>query len=265
MSVRRSPHMNVMVDAAEKAGRSLIRDFGEIENLQVSRKGPGDFVSNADMKAEKVVREVLEKARPNYGFLMEETGESKGSDGEHRFIVDPLDGTSNFLHGLPQWCVSIALERAGEIIAGVVFDPVKNDLFWAEKGLGAMMNNRRIQVAARKGLADTLISAGVFPETQAVIDSLLKQGAGVRSYGSCCLDLCYVAAGRFDAYLETGLKPWDKAAGMLIVRESRGIVTEFNGGSNVVAGNGILAANATIHADLLRIINGPAAKAAAAQ
>ncbi len=265
MSVRRSPHMNVMVDAAEKAARSLIRDFGEVENLQVSRKGPGDFVSNADMKAEKIVREVLEKARPNYGFLLEEGGEVKGSDGEHRFIVDPLDGTTNFLHGIPQWCVSIALERNGEVICGVVHDPIKNETFWAEKGLGAMMNNRRIQVAARKGLGDSVISAGIFPETQAAVDALLKLGAGIRSYGSCCLDLCYVAAGRFDAYFEPGLKPWDKAAGALIARESRGIVTELKGGSNVNFGNGILAANAALHADILRAITGSAVKAAAAQ
>lgn len=265
MSVRRSPHMNVMVDAAEKAGRSLIRDFGEVENLQVSRKGPGDFVSNADMKAEKIVREVLQKARPSYSFLLEETGEIKGSDAEHRFIVDPLDGTSNFLHGLPQWCVSIALERAGEVIAGVVYDPIKNELFWAEKGLGAMMNNRRIQVAARKELGDALICAAVTPDTQNAIDGALKLGATVRSYGSACLDLCYVAAGRFDAYFETGLKPWDKAAGALIAREARGIVSEFDGGANVMSGNGILAANAALHAGLLRIINGTAAKAAVAQ
>lgn len=264
MSVRRSPHLNVMVDAAEKAGRSLIRDFGEVENLQVSRKGPGDFVSNADHKAEKVVREVLEKARPNYSFLLEEGGEVKGSDGEHRFIVDPLDGTTNFLHGIPQWCVSIALERNGEVIAGVVHDPIKNETFWAEKGLGAMMNNRRIQVAARKSLADSVISAGIFPETQNAIDALLKAGAGIRSYGSACLDLCYVAAGRFDAYFENGLKPWDKAAGVLIVRESRGIATELNGGGNAIFGNGVLAANATLHGDILRAISGSAVKAAAA-
>lgn len=265
MSVRRSPHMNVMVDAAEKAARSLIRDFGEVENLQVSRKGPGDFVSTADTKAEKIVREVLEKGRPTYGFLLEESGEIKGSDGEHRFIVDPLDGTTNFLHGIPQWCVSIALERNGEIISGVVHDPIKNETFWAEKGLGAMLNNRRLQVAARKGLGDSVVSAGIFPDSQNAIDALLKLGAGVRSYGSACLDLCYVAAGRFDAYFEGGLKPWDKAAGALIVRESRGIVSEIGGGSNVVFGNGILAANATLHADILRAINGSAAKAAAAQ
>ncbi len=265
MSVRRSPHMNVMVDAAERAGRSLIRDFGEVENLQVSRKGPGDFVSNADMKAEKIVREVLEKARPNYSFLLEEGGEVKGSDGEHRFIVDPLDGTTNFLHGIPQWSVSIALERAGEVISGVIYDPIKDEMFWAEKGLGAMMNNRRIQVSSRKNIADSVICAGVTVDTLPAIDTLTRLGAVPRSYGSACLDLCYVAAGRFDAYFETGLKPWDKAAGMLIAREARAIVTEIKGGSNVVFGNGVLAANGSLHGDVLRAISGSAGKAAAAQ
>lgn len=254
MSVRRSPHLNVMVETAEKAGRILLRDFGEVENLQVSRKGPGDFVSTADHKAERLIRELLEKARPTYGFLLEETGEVKGQDSEHRFIVDPLDGTTNFLHGLPHWCVSIALERNGEIIAGAVHDPVKNETFWAEKGLGAMMNNRRIQVAARKSLTDALISTAVIADLQPGIDSLVKAGATIRSYGSACLDLCYVAAGRFDAYFENQLKAWDKAAGSLIVREAKGIVSELNGGANVVNGNGTLAANSSLHGDILRAI-----------
>jgi myo-inositol-1(or 4)-monophosphatase len=211
MSVRRSPHLNVMVDTAEKAGRTLLRDFGEVEQLQVSKKGPGDFVSTADHKAERLIRELLEKARPSYGFLLEETGEIKGQDGEHRFIVDPLDGTTNFLHGLPHWCVSIALERNGEVIAGVVHDPVKNETFWAEKGLGSMLNNRRIQVSARKNLTDALISTAFTPALRAGIDNLEKQGAVIRSYGSACLDLCYVAAGRFDDYFEDQLTEWVKA------------------------------------------------------
>ena len=261
----RSALLNVMVQSALKAGKSLARDFGEVQNLQVSVKGPGDFVSQADFKAEKIVRDELLKARPTYGVLGEESDEIKGTDGAHRWIVDPLDGTTNFLHGIPQFAVSIALERNGEVISGVVHDPIKNETFWAEKGLGAMMNNRRIQVAARKGLGDSVISAGIFPDTQNTVEALLKLGAGIRSYGSCCLDLCYVAAGRFDAYFEGGLKPWDKAAGALIVRESRGITTEINGGNNVVFGNGILAANATLHADILRVMNGSAVKAAAAQ
>lgn len=257
MSVRRSAILNVMVEAAEKAGRSLVRDFGEVENLQVSRKGPNDFVSNADHKAEKVVREVLEKGRPKYGLMLEEGGEHKGEDGEHRFIVDPLDGTTNFLHGIPHWCVSIALERAGEIVAGVVFDPILNDLFWAEKGLGAQMNNRRLQVAGRTALADSVICSGG-ADMSAARQLVEKHGASLRDYGSACLDLCYVACGRFDGYFESGLKPWDKAAGVLIVREAKGIVTEIDGGKNTTYGNGVIASNAALHGELVKLIK-PAA------
>ncbi len=254
MSVRRSPHMNVMVETAEKAGRILLRDFGEVEQLQVSKKGPGDFVSTADHKSERLIRDLLEKARPSYGFLLEETGEVKGQDKENRFIVDPLDGTTNFLHGLPHWCVSIALERQGDVIAGVIHDPVKNETFWAEKGLGAMVNNRRIQVAARKNLTDALISTAVIPSLQPGIDNLVKAGATIRSYGAGCLDLCYVAAGRFDGYFEDQLKTWDKAAGTLIVREARGVVSELDGGGNILTGNGTLAANSALHGDILRAL-----------
>lgn len=252
MNVRRSAHMNVMVDAAEKAGRGLVRDFGEVENLQVSRKGPGNFVSAADHKAEKTIRDILLKGRPNYSFLMEEAGAVKGSDTEHRWIIDPLDGTTNFLHGVPHWSVAIALEKNGEIVAGVVYDPIKDEMYWAEKGIGASMNNRRLQVAARTALNDALVTTCPMPETQDVIASLHARGTGVRSYGSACLDLCYVAAGRMDAYFEAGLQPWDKAAGMLIAREARAVVTELDGGSNVVMGKGILAANSAIHAELLK-------------
>ena len=258
MSVRRSAHMYVVVEAAETAGRSLIRDFGEVENLQVSRKGPNDFVSTADHKAEKIVRDILEKGRPKFGLLLEETGEIKGEDGEHRFIVDPLDGTTNFLHGIPHWCVAIALERAGEIVAGVVFDPILNDLFWAEKGLGAQMNNRRLQVAGRQSLSDSLICSGG-PDMATTRQQIEKLGGGLRDYGSACLDLCYVACGRFDGYFEAGLKPWDKAAGALIVREAKGIVTELGGGKDTTYGNGILAANPALHKDLLALVKPAAA------
>ena len=252
-----------MVDAAEKAGRALVRDFGEVENLQVSKKGPGDFVSVADQRAEKIISEILLKGRPSYSLLLEEGGEVKGGDGEHRFIVDPLDGTTNFLHGLPHWCVAIALERNGEVIAGVVHDPIRNETFWGEKGLGAMMNNRRIQVSARKSLTDSLLTTEISDDVQAGIDLFRKQGATVRSYGSACLDLCYVAAGRFDGYFQTGLKPWDKAAGALIAREARAIVTELGGGPNVVHGHGIIAANNALHGELLQPFRGKAKAAAA--
>lgn len=253
---RRSPHMNVMIETAEKAGRSLIRDFGEVENLQTSKKGPGNFVSAADHKSEALIREMLLKARPKFGFLLEESGEVKGEDTEHRWIADPLDGTTNFLHGIPHWCVSIALEKAGEIIAGVVHDPVKNETFWAEKGLGAYGNNRKLQVAARTSLTDALVTCEPVADLDEVIGFSKGSGSAVRSFGSACLDLCYVAAGRFDAYFESGLQPWDKAAGCLIVREAKGIVTEIDGGKNVVSGNGVLAANASLHAELLKKIQG---------
>lgn len=250
-----------MVDAAEKAGRSLIRDFGEVENLQVSKKGPGNFVSAADHKAEKIILGVLQKARPEYDLLMEESGLTKGIDRKTRWIVDPLDGTTNFLHGIPHWAVSIALEKDGDIVAGVVHDPVKNETFWAEKGTGAFMNSRRLQVAARTSLKEALVSTYAGGE-HAVKMLAGYEGSVVRMMGSAALSLAYVAAGRCDAYWEKGLQAWDAAAGSLIVREARGLVTDMSGGKDFVYGQNILAANASIHADLLKLFkSSPAAKA----
>ncbi len=247
MAARRSAYLNVMVDAAEKAGRALIRDFGEVEQLQVSRKGPGDFVSAADHKAEKILMEELLKARPTYGFLMEEAGEKKGEDPSHRWIIDPLDGTRNFLHGVPHWSISIALEKDKEIVAGVIHDPIKNELFHAEKGGGAFSSAKRLRVSARASLVDSLIGVGdKFFSANAAFPS----GMGVRRMGSACLSLAYVAAGRLDAYWEEGLAPWDKAAGSLIVKEAGGYVSEIDGGKNFVYGRGILAANPALHTEL---------------
>lgn len=260
-TARRSAYMNVMTDAAEKAGRALIRDFGEVEQLQVSRKGPGDFVSAADHKSEKILREELLKARPTYSFLLEEGGEIKGEDQNHRWIIDPLDGTTNFLHGLPHWCISIALEKDKEIVAAVIHDPIKNETFSAEKGGGAFSNSKRLRVAGRSSLNDALLTVGEeFFENKIELPDTSR----IRRTGSACLDLAYVAAGRFDAYWERGLKAWDKAAGSLIVREAGGYVSELDGGRNVVSGTGILAANPTLHAELLKRLNPSAVKAKAA-
>jgi myo-inositol-1(or 4)-monophosphatase len=245
----RSALINVMAKAAEKAGRGLIRDFGEVEQLQVSRKGPADFVSQADLRAEATLREELLKVRPDFGFLMEESGESSGKAAE-RWIVDPLDGTTNFLHGIPHWAISIAVERAGEIIAGVVYDPAKNELFWAERGGGAYLNDRRLRVSARRELPSALIGTGIpflgvgdHPKYLAKLARVMGATAGVRRNGAAALDLAWVAAGRFDAFWEYGLKPWDVAAGIIIVREAGGFVTEIGGGSNPLNGPSILAAN----------------------
>lgn len=252
MAAHRSPHMNVMIEAAEKAGRALIRDFGEVEQLQVSRKGPGDFVTAADHKAERILREELLKARPSFGFLLEESGEIKGEDKSYRWIIDPLDGTTNFLHGLPHWSISIALEKDKEIVAAVIHDPIKNELFTAEKGGGAFSNSKRLRVAGRKYLVEALVTTGdeCFNGEQT-----LPQGCTARRMGSACLDLAYVAAGRFDAYCERGLSPWDKAAGLLLVREAGGYVSEMDGGKNVVYGKGVVAANPTLHEELIKQLN----------
>ena len=219
-----SPNMNVMLRAAEKAAKSLIRDFGEVEQLQVSQKGPADFVSNADLKAEKIVRIELAKARPAFGFLMEESGATAGADKANRWIVDPLDGTTNFLHGLPHWAVSIALEREGEVVAGVIYEPIRDELFWAEKGQGAYLNAQRLRVSERRRLDEALVATGApfrghgnHPLFLTQIAAVMAETAGIRRFGSAALDLAYVAAGRFDAFWETHLKPWDIAAGSLIV------------------------------------------------
>ncbi|MCD6071185.1 MAG: inositol monophosphatase [Microvirga sp.] len=257
----RSPLMTVMTDAVMKASRSLKRDFGEVENLQVSRKGPGDFVSAADRKAEKILREALEKARPGYGFIMEEEGVVEGTDPSHRWHIDPLDGTTNFLHGLPQFAISVGLERDGQIVAGVIYDPAKDELFIAERGKGAYLNNRRIRVAARGDLADAVVACGLphigkgdhglfLRETAAVMGYV----GGMRRWGAAALDLAYVACGRFDAYWERGLNSWDMAAGILMVREAGGFVSDADGGSDPMAKGSIACGNEVMQRELLKLL-----------
>lgn len=246
--------INVLVGAASKAARGLVRDFGEVENLQVSRKGPADFVSEADRRAETLIRAELERARPDFGLLMEESGERKGDLGAPRFIVDPLDGTSNFLHGLPHFAISIAVEDKGQITAGVIYDPVKDEMFWATKGGGAFLNDRRIRVSGREDLRTCLLATGIpfagrpgHGEFSAILSSVMPQVAGVRRFGSAALDLAYVAAGRYDGFWEKDLNIWDIAAGILIVREAGGFVTDIKGGERILETGGVIATNPHIH------------------
>ena len=256
-----SPNINVMIKAAEKAARSLIRDFGEVEQLQVSRKGPGDFVSAADHRAEEIIFDELSRARPDYGFLMEESGVKGPKDAEYIFIVDPLDGTSNFLHGLPQWCISIGLEHQGEVIAGIIYDPVKDEMFRAEKGNGAFIRNKRLRVSGRKSLDGTMIATGQPQREQGKeqlfireYEAVLSHTLGIRRFGAAALDLAYVAAGRFDGFWERGLNAWDMAAGYIIVKEAGGIITDIKGATNPVHKNNVLCANSDLHDELKRIL-----------
>jgi myo-inositol-1(or 4)-monophosphatase len=258
--------MTVMVAAVRKAGRGLVRDFGEVENLQVSVKGPGDFVSAADRKAEQTLFTELSKARPQYCFLMEERGAVEGADKTHRWIVDPLDGTTNFLHGIPLFCISVALEREGQIVAGVIYNPAMDELYTAERGKGVYLNDRRrLRVAARRHLADCVVATGIphagRPGRERWLKdcaALLPAVAGVRRGGSAALELAWVAAGRYDAYIERGLQPWDVAAGMLMVREAGGIVTDDAGTSdNLLEAGSIIAANGTVHKGLVDALRSP--------
>ena len=256
-----SPLMTVMVDAARKAARSLRRDFGEVENLQVSRKGPGDFVSAADRKAEEVVRDALLKARPGYSLVLEEGGIIEGTDKSHTWHVDPLDGTSNFLHGVPHFAVSIGLEREGVIVAGVVFDPIKDELFVAERGKGAYLNNRRIRVAARTEMADALVGYGTpylgrgsHPRLLREISAVMAVSGGTRRMGSAALDLAYVACGRLDAYWERDLQTYDFAGGVALVREAGGFVTSADGAAEPLAPRSVCCGNESLQRDLLAIL-----------
>lgn len=255
--------INVMAKAAEKAGRGLARDFGEVEHLQISRKGPADFVSNADFKAQKTLREELSHARPKFGFLMEEDdGAADTSSAQERWIVDPLDGTTNFLHGMPHWAISIAVERAGELIAGLIYNPITDEMFWAEKGLGAFLNSKRLRVSARKDLSDCLIGVGLpfmgsgrdVPSTQRQLGAVMPQVAGVRRAGAASLDMAYVAAGRFDAYWESGVQPWDVAAGYVIVKEAGGFVSPLELGKHPVNDGALIASNVEIHDKMVKIL-----------
>lgn len=258
---RHTPVMSVMVAAARKAARGLQRDFGEVENLQVSMKGPGDFVSAADKKAEKILFEELSKARPGYAFLMEEGGAIEGSDKSHRWIIDPLDGTTNFLHGIPQFAISIGLERDGQMVAGLVYNPVTDEMFLAEKGQGAFLNDRRIRVAVRRELNQAVVGCGTpnigRPDHEGYIAELrqvMLEVAGVRRMGAASLDLAYVAAGRFDAYWEANLSPWDMAAGIVLVREAGGFVSDLHGREDMLKTGGVLAGNEMLHGQLAKVL-----------
>lgn len=256
--------MNVMVGAARKAGRSLTRDFGEVEQLQVSIKGPANFVSAADLKAEEILYKELSKARPDYGFLMEEGGAVSGSDATHRWIIDPLDGTTNFLHGIPLFCTSIGLEREGQLVAGVIYNPIADEIFSAERGKGAYLNDRRrLRVAARKTIADAVVTTGIPHRGRpghgpflAEMKTVMQEVAGVRRTGSAALDLAWTAAGRFDAFWERGIQPWDLAAGIVIMREAGGICTDLNGGDAMLEKGEILAANMAIHKGMMPLLAG---------
>ncbi len=256
-----SANLNVMIKAARSAGRSLVKDFQEVENLQVSSKSAGDFVSRADIAAEKIVRDILVEARPNYGWVGEESEPVQGKDPTRRWIVDPLDGTTNFLHGLPHWGVSIALEHKGEIVAAVVFDPAKDEMFVAEKGQGAYLNEGRLRVSDRKLLIEAVFASGLpfggrsdMPEAIADLARLLPMTAGVRRWGAAALDLAYVAAGRFDGFWERKLSIWDTAAGVLLVREAGGLVEGIVRGTNPLESGNVLAAAEPIFDTFAKVI-----------
>lgn len=258
--------LNVMIAAARKAARGLKRDFGEVEKLQVSLKGPANFVTAADRRAEETLYQELTKARPGYGFLGEEGGKREGPDKTNTWIVDPLDGTTNFLHGIPQFAISIALERDGVIVAGLVYNPANEELFFAEKGKGAFLNDHRIRVGARKRVADSVIACGLPHHGRGNITLAHKEtvavqevAAGVRRFGAASLDLAWVAAGRFDAYWERDLKPWDMAAGIILVREAGGYVSDGEGKDDILGRGSIIAGNEDVHKDLQRLLKVAAA------
>ena len=263
-----SANLNLMIKAARKAGRGLVKDFREIENLQVSVKGAGDFVSRADIAAERTIRDELTGARAGYGWLGEETGAAEGQDPTRRWIVDPLDGTTNFLHGLPHWAVSIALEHKGEIVSAVVFDPAKDEMFVAEKGQGAWINESRIRVSGRRTLDEALLATGVpfgakrtLPATLRDLARLMPATAGVRRFGAAALDLAYVAAGRIDGYWERELNAWDMAAGLLLVREAGGLAEPLRGAggsSDILASGSVIAANGDLFAPMSTMLRAPA-------
>ena len=253
--------LNVMIKAAHRAARSLKRDLGEVEQLQVSLKGPRNFVTAADRRAETILREELAKARPNYGFLGEEGGAQAGTDKTHRWIVDPLDGTTNCLHGIPHFAIAIALERNGAIVAGLVYNPANDEMFIAERGKGAFLNDKRIRVAARQRLAEAIVACGLphygrgdLALARNEIAAAQRAFAGLRRYGAATLDLAWVAAGRLDAYWERDLSPWDLAAGSILVREAGGFISDLDGGDAILTKGNVVAGNDTMHRELLRLL-----------
>ena len=258
-----SPAMNVMMAAARKAARPLVRDFNELENLQISQKGPGDFVTHADKRTEQILIDELSRARPGYGFLGEEGGGIEGKDKTHRFIIDPIDGTTNFMHGIPHFAISIGLEREGQMVSGVIYNPVTDDLYTAEKGHGAYLNNKRLRVAARKDLASSVIATGLpflgkegHARASAEMAEVMNVTAGIRCFGSASLDLAYVAAGRFDAFWERSLQAWDIAAGIVLLREAGGMITDLRGGAEMLTQGTVLASNENLHPQLLKLLKG---------
>jgi len=260
--------MTIMERAARKAAPRLRRDFNEVQHLQVSRKGPADFVSMADQRAEQAIFEELSKSRPDWGFLMEERGEIAGDPNKPRFIVDPLDGTSNFLHGIPHFAISIAVEEPlasgkREITSALVYQPLTDESFWAEKGRGAWLQDARLRVSARRDLSEALIATGIpflghgdFTQWSRIFGAVAPEVAGIRRLGSAALDLAWVAAGRFDGYWESDLKPWDVAAGMLLVREAGGFVTDFRGADRAMERSEFLAGNDVLHSRLHKLVAG---------
>jgi myo-inositol-1(or 4)-monophosphatase len=262
--------ITVMERAARKAGQRLRRDFGEVEHLQVSRKGPADFVSKADQRAERTLYDELQAVRPGWGFLLEEAGEIAGEEGKPRWIIDPLDGTTNFLHSLPHFAISIAVQEPkpdgkgwGEVVAALVYQPITDESFWAEKNRGAWLQDRRLRVSGRRRLDDSLIATGIPfrgagdpAEWSAIYNALAPQVAGIRRFGAASLDLAWVAAGRFEGFWERGLQPWDTAAGCLLVREAGGFVTDWRGRSQPVCDATVLAGNDSLHSKLHKILVG---------
>lgn len=260
-TLTKSPLLNVMIEAAEKAGRSLIRDYNEIEKLQVAKKGPADFVSNADKRSEKIIHEVLQKARPTYSFLMEEGGSEENADKDNLWIIDPLDGTTNFLHGVPGFCINIAHTEKGQIKHGVTYDPLRGDLFWAERGQGAFLNGQRLRVSSRAEISESLLLFDHHdpkkehgPFFHQVWDMVRDHTCVVRCLGSAALALAYVAAGKSEAYFMYDLKPWDVSAGILMVQEAGGIVSEIDGKSHPETGASILASNRGLYDDLRKML-----------
>jgi myo-inositol-1(or 4)-monophosphatase len=256
-----SPLMNVMVGAVRKAAKAIKRDFGEVENLQISRKGPSDFVTKVDLKSEKVLRDELSRTRPHYGFVMEESGVIEGLDKTHRWYIDPLDGTTNFLHGVPHFAISVGLEREGSLVAGVVYNPITDEMFTAEKGRGAWLNDKRLRVSARRDLNVALVATGIpyagkpgHEKFSRELGLMMTEVAGVRRFGAAALDLAWVAAGRYDAFWERGLSSWDMAAGIVILREAGGLVSDLVDGQEMLTNGTIVASNGHLHGRMLKVL-----------